>query len=389
MRVGGEYKRGVVRVTSRNSEANRAASSRKLVGFIPTGKAVVRSALLGLSAVALAAAFAIPTSAPAAADPPLTVAEAKAQIAQLETDAAAIDQDYAGVQEKIVQGKADLALKQSDVKAQAAKVARMKAQVGQVALAQFQNRDLDTAAQLFVTPDTEGFLSQISTVEKVNENQNSVLQDFQQEQAGLADLEHSAKTDLAALDQQQKELAKLRAASEQKVTESKAVLAKLTADQQRQIALEEQKAAAEAKAEAERNATNTTSRNHTRESTGPAVTGSGRGAKALAFARAQLGKPYRFGATGPNAYDCSGLTGAAWRAAGVSLSRTSQSQFHDGRPVAKSDLQPGDLVFFYSGISHVGLYAGNGMILHASRPGKPVEYIKMSYMPYAGARRPG
>jgi len=188
-------------VTSRNSEANRAASSRKLVGFIPTGKALVRSALLGLSAVALAAAFAIPTSAPAAADPPLTVAEAKAQIAQLETDAAAIDQDYAGVQEKIVQGKADLALKQSDVKAQAAKVARMKAQVGQVALAQFQNRDLDTAAQLFVTPDTEGFLSQISTVEKVNENQNSVLQDFQQEQAGLADLEHSAKTDLAALDQ--------------------------------------------------------------------------------------------------------------------------------------------------------------------------------------------
>jgi len=376
-------------VTSRNSEANRAASSRRQVGSLPTAKAVVRSALLGLSAVALAALFAVPTSVPAAADPPLTVAEAKAQIAQLETDAAAIDQDYAGVQEKIAHVKGDLKLKQSDVKAQTAKVARMKAQVGQVALAQFQNRDLDTAAQLFVTPDTEDFLSQISTVEKVSENQNSVLQDFQQEQASLADLEHSAKTDLAALDEQQKELANLRAASEKKVAESKAVLAKLTADQQRQIALEEQKAAAEAKAEAERNATNTTSRNDTRESTGPAVTASGRGAKALAFARAQLGKPYRFGATGPNAYDCSGLTGAAWRAAGVSLSRTSQSQFHDGRPVAKSDLQPGDLVFFYSGISHVGLYAGNGMILHASRPGKPVEYIKMSYMPYAGARRPG
>ena len=227
------------------------------------------------------------------------MAEAKAQIAQLETDAAAIDQDYAGVQEKIAHVKGDLELKQSDVKAQTAKVARMKAQVGQVALAQFQNRDLDTAAQLFVTPDTEDFLSQISTVEKVSENQNSVLQDFQQEQASLADLEHSAKTDLAALDEQQKELANLRAASEKKVAESKAVLAKLTADQQRQIALEEQKAAAEAKAEAERNATNTTSRNDTRQSTGPAVTGSGRGAKALAFARAQLGKPYRFGATGP------------------------------------------------------------------------------------------
>ena len=376
-------------MTSRNSEANRAASSRRLVGALPTAKAVARSAVLALFAVAMAALLVVPTSLPAAADPPITAAEAKAQIAQLETDAAAIDQDYAGVQEKIVQGKADLALKQSDVKAQTAKVARMKAQVGQVALAQFQNRDLDTAAQLFVTPDTEGFLSQISTVEKVNENQNSVLQDFQQEQASLADLEHSAKSDLAALDEQQKELAKLRAASEQKVAESKAVLAKLTAEQQRQIALEEKKAAAKAKAEAERNATETTSRNDNRESTGPAVSGSGRGAKAIAFARAQLGKPYRFGASGPSAYDCSGLTGAAWRAAGVSLSRTSQSQFRDGRAVSKSELRPGDLVFFYSGLSHVALYAGNGMILHAPRPGKVVEYTKMSYMPFAGARRPG
>ncbi len=287
---------------------------------------------------------------PAAADPPLTVAEAKAQIAQLETDAAAIDQDYAGVQEKIAQGKADLALKQSDVKAQAAKVARMKAQVGQVALAQFQNRDLDTAAQLFVTPDTEGFLSQISTVEKVSENQNSVLQDFQQEQAGLADLEHSAKTDLAALDEQQKELAKLRAASEQKVTESKAVLAKLTAEQQRQIAARGTEGSRRGQGGGRTERHRTTSRDGTRESTvrspGPAAA-----PRRSPSPAQQLGKPYRFGATGPNAYDCSGLTGAAWRAAGVSLSRTSQSQFHDGRPVSKSDLQPGDLVFFYSGIS--------------------------------------
>ena len=246
----------------------------------------------------------------------------------------------------------------------------MKAQVGQVALAQFQNRDLDTAAQLFVTPDTEGFLSQISTVEKVSENQNSVLQDFQQEQAGLAELEHSAKTDLAALDEQQKELAKLRAASEKKVAESKAVLAKLTAEQQRQIAARGTEGSRRGQGGGRERRRHDVPRRHPRIDD-PAVTGSGRGAKALAFARAQLGKPYRFGATGPNAYDCSGLTGAAWRAAGVSLSRTSQSQFHDGRAVSKSDLQPGDLVFFYSGISHVGLYAGNGMILHAPRPGKP------------------
>lgn len=113
-----------------------------------------------------------------------------------------------------------------------------------------------------------------------------------------------------------------------------------------------------------------------------------RGAKAVAFAKKQLGDRYVYGATGPNAWDCSGLTGGAWKAAGVRIPRTSQAQFRFGKKVAKSNLRPGDLVFFYSGISHVGIYAGNGNIIHASRPGKPVGYIKMKYMPYKGARRP-
>ena len=121
----------------------------------------------------------------------------------------------------------------------------------------------------------------------------------------------------------------------------------------------------------------------------PAPSTSSRAATAVAFAKRQLGKPYRFGATGPSSYDCSGLTLAAWRAAGVSLPRTSQQQYAHGHRVAKSQLRPGDLVFFYSqSPSHVGMYVGNGKIIHAPRPGRSVEYIKMSYMPYAGAVRP-
>lgn len=116
---------------------------------------------------------------------------------------------------------------------------------------------------------------------------------------------------------------------------------------------------------------------------------SSKGAKALAFAKKQLGDSYRYGATGPNSWDCSGLTGGAWKAAGVKLPRTSQAQFKVGKKVAKSDLKPGDLVFFYPGITHVGIYAGGGKVLAASRPGVPVGYTKMSYMPYQGARRPG
>jgi cell wall-associated NlpC family hydrolase len=360
-------------VTSRFREARRGRGVAQ----------AIRAGLLSLSAVVAGALLTIPGSLPAAADPALTVAEAKAQIEQLQTDSAAIDQDYVGVQEQINQAKAKLALKHSDVQLQAERVTKLKAQVGQVALAQFQNRNLDTAAQLFVTKDTEGFLSQISTVEKVNENQNSVLQDYQQEQASLADLEHSTQTDLAALSEQEKELNKLRASSDAKLAEAKAVLAKLTSAEQDRLAAEQKKADAQALVAGD--TSNPTSNDP------PATTGTGRGAKALAFARAQLGKPYRFGASGPNAYDCSGLTGAAWRAAGVTLPRTSYQQFHAGRYVAKSDLQPGDLVFFYSSTrpSHVALYVGNGMVIHAPHPGASVRYIKMKYMPYSGARRPG
>lgn len=120
------------------------------------------------------------------------------------------------------------------------------------------------------------------------------------------------------------------------------------------------------------------------------VSSSQQGQVALAFAREQLGEPYAFGATGPNRWDCSGLTQAAWRAAGVTIPRTTYTQVKIGKRIARADLQPGDLVFFYgSRPSHVGLYAGDGLIIHAPRPGKTVSYSKISSMPYAGAVRPG
>jgi peptidoglycan DL-endopeptidase CwlO len=355
------------RVTSRASKTSRATTILRSV----------RTATLGLTAVALTALFVFPAGLPAAADPPLTAAEARKVIEQLETDAAAIDQQYAGVKEEIKQGRAQLELKQADLKAQTDKVARMKLQVGQVALAQFQNRSLDTAAHLFVTPDTDRFLSQISTVQKVSENQNSALQDFQQAQGDLAALEHSAETDLAALAEKEKQLKSLADASDKKIAQAKKVLAKLTASQRKQISDAENKEAARSSA--------ATSRGSTRSS----VTGSGRGARALAYAKAQLGEPYVRNGDGPSGWDCSGLTMRAWGSVGVSLPHSAGGQYSRGSYVDKSDLKLGDLVFFYNDISHVGLYAGNGQVIHAPRPGKYVEYIKMSYMPYAGARRPG
>jgi cell wall-associated NlpC family hydrolase len=111
-------------------------------------------------------------------------------------------------------------------------------------------------------------------------------------------------------------------------------------------------------------------------------------ATAIAFARSKIGVPYVYGGTGNGGYDCSGLVQAAYKAAGISLPRVTTDQFAAGPKVSTSNLQPGDLVFFYSGISHVGIYIGNGEIIHAPRPGKTVEITKVSYMPVAGATRP-
>lgn len=388
------------RVTSRAFEDGRGPSTRRSQ-WIPA---------LGLALVALGILCLFPASLPAAAEPPLTVAQARDLIKQLQTDAAGIDQQYTDVKEQIKEGRAQLRLKQTDVRAQTEKVGQMKLKVGQIALAQFQNRSLDTAAHLFVTPDTEGFLSQISTVQKVSENQHSTLQDYQQAQADLAALEQSAQTDLAALGEKEMRLKSLTAASDKKLDEAKKVLAKLTADQQKQLAEAEKKATAKANAESraatrapanakaeDRAATKAPAKTKAEDrattkappSTRSSATGNSKGAKALAYAKAQLGEPYARSGAGPSSWDCSGLTMMAWGSVGVSLPHSSRQQFSRGQPVAKSDLQSGDLVFFYSDISHVGLYAGNGQVIHAPRPGKSVEYIKMSYMPYAGARRPG
>ncbi|MFF4707790.1 NlpC/P60 family protein [Streptomyces sp. NPDC001288] len=103
-----------------------------------------------------------------------------------------------------------------------------------------------------------------------------------------------------------------------------------------------------------------------------AVAEPGKAMKALAFARAQIGRPCVWGATGPESYDCSSLTQAAWRAAGVSLPRSAPEQAFAGSPLTPAAVEPGDLVFFFDDDSHVGIYAGDGMMIHAPSPGASI-----------------
>ncbi|WFF32918.1 hypothetical protein FAM19024_000484 [Propionibacterium freudenreichii] len=109
---------------------------------------------------------------------------------------------------------------------------------------------------------------------------------------------------------------------------------------------------------------------------------------AINFALAQVGKPYVWGAVGPNAYDCSGLTMAAYKAAGISLPRVTYSQMAAGTAVSQSTMVPGDLIFFYGG-EHVGIYLGNGQVVHAADYGTGVIVGTVSSMPVSSVTHIG
>ena len=125
-----------------------------------------------------------------------------------------------------------------------------------------------------------------------------------------------------------------------------------------------------------------------RAPSGPVVASSDAAQVAIDTAMAQRGKPYVWAASGPGSFDCSGLTAYAYRAAGISLPHSSALQSHMGKAVSRADLQPGDLVFFYSPVSHVGIYIGNGQMVHAPTSGDVVKVASVDSMgDFVGGRR--
>ncbi|OYO04035.1 C40 family peptidase [Enemella evansiae] len=349
---------------------------------------------------------------------PGAVARAKEKVEQLSMDAAALDQEALGAQENLDAATKRLATREGDVAQQANKVDRMRTQVGQVALAQFQNRTLSPSTQIILRSDQDSFLSEYSTVQQVTANQNSTLQSFQTEQANLADMKRGAAADVDTIDKSTKAIKKSREDSAKKLAEAQQVLDRLSAEERARLAEEQAREAREAEQRAQaaaqqeestaetagRRSTATPSASRTPSAsasaspkpsrsaspaaerssdakaaveTPPVPAGSSRAGAAIAFAKAQVGKPYRWGGTGPDAYDCSGLTGAAWKAAGVSLQRTSQQQYASGNKIPISQIQPGDLVF-YGSLTHVALYIGNGTVIHAPNSSVPVQYASLT-----------
>ncbi len=343
---------------------------------------LLRKAGLGLMTAVLAGAMIFAGPGVAHADP-TTVDGAKAQLEQLEQQQSEIDAQYTEVQTKLQASQKTLDQARTDSTTQVAKVASLKSQVSQIALQQYRSSGIDTTTQLLVTDDVQAFLSGLSTIKKANDNTSALLQDYQSAVADLADLQQSAEAQTKQISAEEASLADLKKQSDAKVDAAQAVLDRLTEQQRKELAA--------ARAAAAQQATQTdTSRSAARTTTtasAPATGGSDRARIALNFALSQVGKPYVRGGTGPNSYDCSGLTSAAYAQAGIGLPRTSGAQFGVGTPVSLANLAPGDLVFYYSGISHVGIYIGNGMIVHASNPRTGVTTASVTSMPFMGGRR--
>ena len=339
-------------------------------------------ALAAISSTALAGLTLIPGAANA--DPKPTLEQARRQVAELRHQAEEAGEAANDLRDDITAAKSRVNAVNNGIARQQKQVDAIKTQIGALAVANYQQSGMTTTAQLLLSRDPDQFLTQASTARAFAGQQNAVLQKFQTAQGKLTDLQAAAQTELAALNTVQNKQNDLKKKLQNNLDKAEKVLDKLTEDERRKLAAEE--AAEEEEARSQRPSRSGEERGSEEI---PPVPASGRGAIALNYALAQLGDPYVWGADGPDSFDCSGLTMAAWKRAGVSLSHSSRAQTGEGRSVSRSQLQPGDLVFFYSPVSHVGLYYGDGKIVHASRPGSPVKISPISQMPYSGAVRPG
>jgi cell wall-associated NlpC family hydrolase len=328
----------------------------------------VRKRLItALSGLALVAAVGIIPSAPAQAEPDID--DVQSRVDRLYHEAEQASERFNDARLELDELHRDLRSVKADQARQDRRLAIVQDQVQDSIVRQYEGESLSAVGQVVVSEDPSGFLSQLSTLSAFNDLQGSLFDNYATELKAL-DLRRAAtEKRTAAVADTKARLAAEKATIDDKLAEAKSLLGELKAEQ-REAMVSRDRA---------RSAAPST----------PAVAASGNAGAAVGYAMAQVGDAYVYGASGPSAFDCSGLTSMAWAAAGVSLPHSSSAQYSSGPHVSASDLQPGDLVFYYSPISHVGMYIGNGMIVHAANPGSGVTTAPLNSMPYVGAVRPG
>jgi peptidoglycan DL-endopeptidase CwlO len=283
-----------------------------------------------------------------------------AEATQLSNEVDSLGQQYDSL--KIQLGHANSEVKIADqaaARAEAAMAGSQKA-VAQLAAMGYMNGGMDPTLQMLTSGNPDLFLSQASTVQQLNDEAGMRLSTLQREQLAAERAQTTAKEEIATADELQSQIngkvktihAKLDVLNSSAMSQAMAVFSKTGSYPD--IVLPE--------------ATNV-------------------GTTALRAALTQRGKPYVWGAAGPDSYDCSGLVMWAFAQEGISLPHYTGDQWNSGMHVSRADLEPGDLVFFFADISHVGLYIGNGLMVDAPSTGQVVQVQPVFWDSYVGAVR--
>jgi peptidoglycan DL-endopeptidase CwlO len=342
----------------------------------------VRKRLItALSGLALVAAVGIIPSSPAQAEPDID--DVQSRVDRLYHEAEQASERFNDARLELEELHRDLRSLKADQARQDRRLAGVQDLVKDSIVRQYEGESVSAVGQVVVSDDPQAFLSQLSTMSAFNDLQGSLFDNYATELKAL-DLRRAAtEKRTAEVAATKARLADEKGTVDDKLAEAKSLLGELEAAE-REAMVSRSRARTAAAAPAAPAATAAPAAPST-----PTVQASGNAGAAVSYAMAQVGDAYVYGASGPSAFDCSGLTSMAWAAAGVSLPHSSTAQYSSGPHIATSDLQPGDLVFYYSPISHVGMYIGNGMIVHAANPSSGVTTAPLNSMPYVGAVRPG
>ncbi|MEZ0066630.1 cell wall-associated NlpC family hydrolase [Streptacidiphilus sp. MAP12-20] len=347
----------------------------------------VGPSVLSRAAITVAAATAAMLSAPGGADAlpgpsggsgagagssggPGSPEDVRRQVDALYAQAEAAGQRADSAQEQEAALLRRAALLQQQLAEEQQRANAVAARLGALASAEYQRGGgMDPVVQLMFSAHPEEYLSRAASLDQADASTAAELGRLRSYERELEQGRAEALDQYAELEQLRRSIATGKAEAQRRLGRARALLGSLTAGQRDQLQQQED-AAAQLAAQA--------AGTPLPIGEGPA---SARAMLALAAARSAVGLPYVYGATGPGAFDCSGLMYWAWRHGGVALPRTSQEQAFAGRRVPLSQARPGDLVIYYGDMHHVGMYAGNGMIIHAPYPGARVRYESVRDMP--------
>jgi cell wall-associated NlpC family hydrolase len=322
---------------------------------------VLTTAAAAAVAISAQAANAAPSEKP-------TKNEVKEKVDKLYEQAEQATEKYTGAKEKQEKLQKEISTIQDNVARGQEELNELRSSIGLAAAAQYRTGSIDSSLQLFLSSNPDDYLDKASTADQLSAQQVEALKKIQEKQRELAQERAEASDKLKDLASTRTELGKKKQEVQSKLAEAQKLLNTLTAA--------ERSALADADARASRSSSE-------RVDLGNSTSANSRAAAAFAAAQSKLGTPYVYGASGPSSFDCSGLTSWAYAQAGVGIPRTSQAQANAGtRIYNQSDLRVGDLVIFYGDQHHVGLYAGNGQVIHAPRTGTVVRYESIGNMPF-------